>query len=84
MTARDTHPVIEKLVVDGYRKMTPARKLAIVNDLTITVQKLALADIRRRHPLADEREQKLRLASRWLDPGTMRRVFGWDPDVQGY
>jgi hypothetical protein len=84
VTARDTHPAIEKLLVDGYRKMTPARKLAIVNNLTVTVQQLALADIRRRHPLAGEREQKLRLASRWLDPATMRRVFGWDPDTQGY
>ena len=81
---RDTHPAIEKLVVDGYRKMTPAQKLAIVNDLTVMVQQLALTDIRRRHPLADEHEQKLRLASRWIDSATMRRVFGWDPDVQGY
>lgn len=81
---RDTHPVIETLVVDGYRKMTPAQKLAIVDELTIAVQRLALNDIRRRHPLADEYEQKLRLASRWLDSATMRRVFGWDPDVQGY
>jgi hypothetical protein len=84
LTARDTHPAIEKLLVDGYRKMTPARKLAIVNELTVAVQRLALADIRRRHPSADEHEQKLRLASRWLDAATMRRVFDWDPDVQGY
>ena len=84
VTVRDTDPAIEKLLVEGYRKMTPTRKLEIVNALTVTVQTLALADIRRRHPLADEREQKLRLASRWLDPATMRRVFDWDPDVQGY
>jgi hypothetical protein len=84
MAARDTHPAIEELLVSGYRKMTPAQKMAIVSDLTITVQQLALADIKRRHPFADEREQKLRLASRWLGADTMRRVFGWDPDVQGY
>jgi hypothetical protein len=81
---RDTHPAIEQLLVDGYRRMTPAQKLAIVDDLTVTVQQLALMDIRRVHPSADEREQKLRLASRWLDAATMRRVFDWDPDVQGY
>ena len=41
-------------------------------------------DIRRRHPDATSREQQLRLASRWLPAETMRRVFGWDPDREGY
>jgi hypothetical protein len=52
--------------------------------LTATTHQLALADIRRCHPNADEREQRLRLVSRWLDAAMMRRVFGWDPDVMGY
>ena len=48
------------------------------------VQELALLDIRRRHPDADEREQALRLASRWIEPELMVRAFGWDVRKVGY
>jgi hypothetical protein len=48
------------------------------------MHQLALVDIRRRHPNADEREQRLRLVSRFTDASMMRRVFRWDPDVMGY
>jgi len=64
--------------------MTPTQKLALVCRLTATTHQLALADIRRRHPNADEREQKLRLASRWLDAAAMRRVLRLGPEVMGY
>jgi hypothetical protein len=64
--------------------MSPAQKLERVRALTRTVQQLALLDIRRRHPLADEREQALRLASRWIEPELMRRAFGWDVREVGY
>jgi hypothetical protein len=84
MNARDTDPRIEQLQLAGYRRMTPVQKLAIVSKLTAAVHQLALADIRRRHPAAGEREQRLRLISRWTDGPTMRRVFGWDPDVMGF
>ena len=80
----DTDPKIEALMVAGYRRMSVAEKLEIVRSASLGIQELALMDIRRRHPNADEREQLLRLASRRLDKETMRRVFGWDVDVQGY
>jgi hypothetical protein len=50
----------------------------------LDVQSLALADIRRRHPHANEREQALRLASRWIGPELMFRAFGWDVSESGY
>jgi hypothetical protein len=84
MPPHDTHPAIDSLLVEGYRRMTPTQKMAVVEGLTRTVHRLALNDIRRRHPNADDREQKLRLTSRWIDAATMRRVFDWDPDVMGY
>ena len=84
MCANDTHSSIGELQVAGYRRMTATQKLAIVSQLTATVHQLALLDIRRRHPQADDREQRLRLVSRYTDASTMRRVFGWDPDVEGY
>lgn len=80
----DTHPAIQALLIDGYRKMSAAEKIDRVRDLTLAVQKLALADIRRRHPEADAREQALRLASRWIDPALMVRAFGWDVRTAGF
>ena len=61
-----------------YRRMSPSQKLERVRALNHAVQELALADIRRRYSDADEREQALRLASRWLDPDLMLRAFGSD------
>ncbi len=80
----DTDPAIRAVLVEGYRRMSPAQKLERVRQLTRAVQELALADIRRRHPNANEHEQSLRLASRWLEPELMVRAFGWDPREVGY
>jgi len=80
----DTNPAIEARMIEGYRAMSPARKLEIVCDLSRAVRELALTDIRRRHPNADDRELALRLASRTVDPGLLRRAFGWDVEVEGY
>ena len=80
----DTDPAIEAILIEGYRRMSPAQKLECVRALTRAMQQLALLDIRRRHPTADEREQALRLASRWIEPELMRRAFGWDAREVGY
>jgi hypothetical protein len=84
MHPNDTDPRIERLQLEGYRRMTPTQKLAIVRGLTQAVHRLALADIQRRHPQAGERERRLRLVSRFIDADTMRRAFDWDPDARGY
>lgn len=80
----DTHPDIEARIIAGYRAMTPARKFEIVCALTRAANDLALIDIRRRHPNADQREVMLRLASRTVDPELLKRAFGWDVGVEGY
>ena len=80
----DTSPEAERLLIEGYRRMPAWQKLHLVEDLNRTVEQLALGDIRRRYPQADEHELKLRLAARYLEPDLMRRVFGWDPAVEGY
>ena len=71
-------------MIAGYRRMTPAEKAKRVSELTLAVQRLALLDIRRRHPNESEREHELRLASRWLPRESMIKAFGWDPAVKGY
>ncbi len=80
----DTDPAVEAILIEGFRRMSPAQKLERVRALNQTVQALALADIRRRHPDADEREQALRLASRWIEPELMVRAFAWDIRKVGY
>lgn len=80
----DTHPAIEAMQIEGYRRMTPSQKLQRLAALTRTVNELALLDIRRNHPTADARELSLRLASRRLDPDLMLRAFGWDVKKNGY
>ena len=80
----DTHPDVEAIRIEAYRRMTPAQKLAIVCALNDTVRSLALADIRRRHPNAAPRELMLRLASRSLPPELLVKAFGWDVAVEGY
>ncbi|HZO90720.1 MAG TPA: hypothetical protein VFB38_20495 [Chthonomonadaceae bacterium] len=80
----DTHPKIEKLQIEGYRRMSAAEKLKIVHEMTEFVTSLALSDVKQRHPEADERECRLRLASRWLDAELMKKAFGWDVKEKGY
>lgn len=81
----DTPLEIEEILLEGYRRMTPAEKLQRVADLNRAVQELALARIRKQYgPDLSEREERLRLAALWLDRETMMRVFGWDPEIEGY
>ncbi len=82
--SRDTSPEAERILIEGYRRMSPGRKAQIVFGLYQFAHDLAMADVRRRYPDADERECRLRVASRRLDPDLMRDVFGWDPREKGY
>lgn len=79
----DTDPRVEAFLVEGYRRMPGWQKLERMCELNRAAHELALTDIRRRHPNDSPREQRLRLASRWLSADTMRTVFGWDPDREG-
>jgi hypothetical protein len=51
----DTDPTLRALTIQGYRKMSPTEKLDCVRRLTLAVQELPLADVRRRHPAASAR-----------------------------
>ena len=81
--AADTTAAVERIVVEGWRSMSPAEKVRVVRELTSTARRFSVAGIRRRHPEASEREVRLRLASFWLDRETMIRLFDWDPELRG-
>lgn len=80
----DTPSEIQKILIDGYRRMTPQQKFKTVNELNKSILQLALARIRAQYGDISEREQRLHLASLWLDRETMIKVFGWDPKIKGY
>jgi hypothetical protein len=79
----DTQPEVEAILMAGYRRMTAAEKLWRVQALNESVLQFAAARLRQDHPGIDERELRLRLASRWLDRETMIRAFAWDPERHG-
>lgn len=81
---QDTPPHIQKIIIEGYRRMSPQEKFRQVDELTMAVQQLALARIIKKYGPISEKEQRLRLASLWLDRETMIRVFQWDPREKGY
>ncbi len=80
----DTHLKIQKILIEGYRRMTPQQKMQSVTELNQAVQQLALARILKQYAPLSEYEQRLRLAALWLDRKTMIRVFNWDPLKEGY
>ncbi len=81
----DTSPDAERVLLEGYRRMSPREKLQRVVSLNRALEQLARARIRSKYgEHLSERELRLRLGALRLDRATMVRVFGWDPDVEGY
>jgi hypothetical protein len=79
MEPRDTHPRIERMIIEGYRRMTPAQKLARVFDLSLAVRQLSAARIRNEHPELDERTVQERVAELCYGPDLVRRALGRPP-----
>jgi len=82
--SRDTAREAERVQIEAWRRMAPAQKLRIVSELVRASEELARAGILERHPDASAREVEMRLAALRLDRATMIRLFGWDPEIQGY
>jgi hypothetical protein len=60
--SEDTPLDVERLQVEGWRRMSPAQKAAVVSGLTQAAYDVALAGVRHRYPGASPREHFLRLA----------------------
>ncbi len=80
----DTPPQIQKILIEGYRAMTPQQKARCVNEMSKAVRAMALSRIREQYGEISESEVLLRLGALWLDRETMIRVFDWDPKKEGY
>lgn len=74
----DTAPEVEALQVRIWRSMSPLEKARLISRSTRGVMALALAGLRRRHPDANERELRIRMAEKTLGERLTRRAY---PDV---
>ena len=76
----DTHPEIERLQIKRLRQMPPWRKMMLMAGMSQTVQTLALAGLRQRHPDDTPAQRRRRLADLLLGPDLAARVYGPLPE----
>ncbi|MFQ5613685.1 MAG: hypothetical protein ACE5H9_16295 [Anaerolineae bacterium] len=74
--APDTSPQVEQIQIERLRQMPSWRKLALVGEMNRTVQALALAGLRQRHPADTPAQRQRRLADLLLGPELATRVYG--------
>ena len=79
----DTSPEAERILIEGYRKMSPRQKLERVVSMNRALVALSTARIKATYGDISDWEMKLRLAALRLDRDTMINVFGWDPEEEG-
>lgn len=72
----DTDPEAEKVQMEIYRRMSPARKFELVEDAIQTSRELVLAGIRSRHPKAGVEEIRRRFFGIWLGEDLATEVYG--------
>ena len=72
----DTHPKMENLQVQLWRQASPTRKMHMLAQLNASVQIVALAGLRSRHPDASPDELRRRLADLLLGEELALKVYG--------
>lgn len=80
----DTDPEAERVLIELTRAAPVWKRVAQASELTRTCRLLAMSDLRRRHPRASEDELRRRLAARTLPREDVIRVYGWDPEREGF
>lgn len=62
----DTDPLVARMLVEGYRKMSPAQRLSLAGQMCEAVFNLVVAGLRARHPGASEEDLKRHIAEIYL------------------
>lgn len=76
----DTSPEMERLWIEGLRRMPAWRKLDLVGDMNDTVRTLAMAGLRERYPHDTPAQRRRRLADLVLGSELAARVYGAWPE----
>jgi hypothetical protein len=82
--SRDTSEQTERMMLDLLRKKTPGERMLMAWDTTHCLRQLVKSSLRRRYPQADEQELRCRFAARWLGREWAIRLYGWDPEQNGW
>jgi hypothetical protein len=80
MNQTDTSPEAQQILLDIYRKMSPAVKVRRIFDTYQTGKMLAMAGLRQLHPNATEKQIWLLWAKRHLGEKLFNEVYGTVPD----
>jgi hypothetical protein len=72
----DTAPDIERIQIEHLRRLPGRRKLALVGHMSRTLQAMALAGLRRRHPHDTPEQRRRRLATLLLGSELAARAYG--------
>jgi hypothetical protein len=80
----DTDPATERLLTELAQNTPIWKKFKQVGALNRMTRAFAMAGIRQRYPEATEEEVRRRLAAVLFDRETVIKVFGWDPEIEGY
>ncbi len=82
--SEDTSPEMEAEWIRITRRLTPDQRLRQTFRLIGMARNLAMSGVRSRYPNASPEELRRRFAALVLDAETVRRVYGWDPEKEGY
>lgn len=66
------------------RELSFEEKALQVFALIKAAREMSMAGLRSRYPNASDEELRWRLAALVLDAETVRKVYGWDPEREGY
>jgi hypothetical protein len=80
----DTDPEAERILIELARVTPVWEKCEQIVAAIRTDRELAMAGLRGRYPEAGEDELRQRLAALVLGRDIVMRVYGWDPEVEGY
>ena len=80
----DTDPEAERILIELARTTPVWKKCEQIFSAIKSDRELAMAGLKQRYPEAGEEELRRRFAALVLDRETVMRVYGWDPEVEGY
>ncbi len=80
----DTNPALEPVIIEGYRKMSPAQRFKLAMEMSEAVRDLAKIGVLKRHPDISDEELRKRLGALLVGRELSIKINGWDPDAEGY
>lgn len=84
MQTQDTYPKSEQVLIELLRNVPAWQKCRQVSQMIQATRQLSIAGLRIRYPDASDEELHKRVAALWLDRELVVKVYGWDPESEGY